>query len=386
MSFIFYTPKHLLSAFKAVAFSTILFSGLTAAAQNQIPGKIHFGLVYPLSSNGTHAPLDTNNLSVNLIAGVSSAERGVAFAGLSNVVLDDVNGSMFAGFSNHVKKTANGALFAGFANTYGGGQGPAFAGFTNVASGDVNGAQFAGFANIAKEVTGAQVGGFINVAKNLQGAQFAGFANIAKDVSISQFGGFINVAKDVKGSQFAGFINIAKKVKGAQIAGFINIADSSDCPIGIINFIKKGEKSIGVTVDENQTTMLSFRSGGRVLYGIIGAGYNFKNDDAIYGIEAGLGAHFFESRYFRLNTELISSTLTDFEDGSYFKASLRVMPAFKVASFLEIFAGPSMNFVTTNTLEGEQLRKKYLKKWEGKWDEDFRGLYLGYTGGIHILF
>jgi hypothetical protein len=366
--------------------SILLLAGLSAGAQNQIPGKIHFGLVYPLSTNGMHAPKDTNNFSINLIGGVSAAERGAAFAGLSNVVLNDVTGTLFAGFSNHVKKTVNGAMFAGFANTYGGGKGPAFGGFANVAAGDVKGAQFAGFTNIAKAVNGTQVGGFANVAKDIKGAQFAGFANVAKNVSVSQVGGFANVAKDVKGSQFAGFINIAKKVKGVQVAGFMNIADSSDCPIGIINIIKHGEKSIGVSVDENQTTMLSFRSGGKVLYGIIGAGYNVKNDDAVYAAEAGLGAHFFTSKHFRLNTELIASTLTDFEDGDYFKSSFRLMPALKLTPYLEIFAGPSLNFITTNTAEGEKLTKKYLKKWPGDWDEDFRGLYLGYTGGIHVTF
>lgn len=366
--------------------SILLLAGLNSGAQNQIPGKVHFGLVYPLSTNGTHAPLDTNNFSVNLIGGVSAAERGAAFAGISNVVFNNVKGSMFAGFSNHVKQTADGALFAGFANTYGGGRGPAFAGFANISSGDANGAQFAGFANIAKDISGIQAGGFANVAQDVKGAQFAGFTNIAKNVGVSQIGGFANVAKDVKGSQFAGFINIARKVKGAQVAGFMNIADSSDCPIGIINIIKNGEKSVGLTFDENQTSMVSFRSGGRVLYGILGIGYNFKNTDAVYAAEVGLGAHFFESKYFRLNTELISSTLTDFENGDYLKASLRVMPAIRIGKHLELFGGPSLNFITTNTLEGMELQSKYIKKWEGKWDEDFKGLYLGYTGGLHVIF
>jgi hypothetical protein len=349
----------------------LLLSGLAAGAQNQIPGKIHFGLVYPLSTNGTHAPLDTNNFSINLIGGVSAAERGAAFAGISNVVLNDVKGSMFAGFSNHVKQSVDGALFAGFANTYDGGKGPAFGGFANIATGNISGVQAAGFANIAK---------------NIEGAQFAGFANIAKNVGISQVAGFANVAKNVKGSQFAGFINIAKKVKGAQVAGFMNIADSSDCPIGIINIIKNGEMSVGLTIDENQTSMLSFRSGGKVLYGILGVGYNFENKDAVYAAEAGLGAHFFESRFFRLNTEIISSMLTDFHDGDYFKASLRLMPAIRIAKHLELFGGPTLNFIATNTQEGMELQTKYLKKWEGKHDEDFRGLYLGYTGGLHVIF
>ena len=388
---------------KTLITSILIAAGLTAAAQDQpnttkdksadsrsvtisIPGRMHFGLVYPLSTNGRNAALDTNSFSLHLIAGVSAAERGPSFAGLSNVVVNDTKGSQFAGFSNHIGKKANGALFAGFINTYGGGNGPAFAGFSNIASDSVKGAQFAGFANVAKDVNGAQFAGFINTSKNLKGSQFAGFANVAKDVSISQMAGFINTAKDVKGSQFAGFINIAKKVKGAQVAGFINIADSSDCPIGIINIIKNGEKSIGLTIDENQTSMLSFRSGGKVLYGILGIGYNFKNTDEVYAFEAGLGAHFFESRSFRVNAEITSSMLESFKEGDYMKASLRVMPAIKVTPFLEIFGGPSMNFVSTNTTEGIALTKNTIKEWPGEWDEDFRALYLGYTAGLHILF
>ncbi len=373
---------------KSIITSILLAATLTAAAQDRqsttkdksgdsrsvtisIPGKMHLGLVYPLSTNGSHAALDTNSFSLHLIAGVSAAERGPSFAGLSNVVVNDTKGSQFAGFSNHIGKTANGALFAGFMNTYGGGIGSAFAGFTNVASGNVKGAQFSGFAN---------------VAKNVNGVQFAGFANVAKDVSISQMAGFINTAKDVKGSQFAGFINIAKKVKGAQVAGFINIADSSDCPIGIINIIKNGEKSFGLTIDENQTGMLSFRSGGKVLYGIIGIGYNFKNTDEVYAFEAGLGAHFFQSRSFRVNAEITSSMLESFKEGDYMKASLRLMPALKITPFLEIFAGPSLNFISTNTTEGIALTKKTIKEWPGDWDDDFRALYLGYTGGLHVKF
>lgn len=336
--------------------SILLLAGLNAAAQKQLPGKVHFGLVYPVSTNGTHAAQDTNSFSLNLIGGLSAAERGSVIAGLSNVVIYDVKGPMIAGFSNHVGKTVDGALFSGFLNTYGGGHNTAVGGFANVASAPLKGAQFAGFANIAKEVRGLQVAGFINTAK------------------------------DVKGSQFSGFINIAKKIKGAQIAGFINIADSSDFPIGIINIIKNGEKSMGLSIDENQTTMLSFRSGGRILYGILGLGYNFKNDDAVFAAEAGLGAHLLNFHPFRLNTELVASSLFDFKRGDYFKSSLRVMPAIKLGQYLEIFGGPSLNFVTTNTLEGEKLRKKYIETWEPRWDEDFKGLYFGYTAGITFSF
>ncbi|WP_285008105.1 hypothetical protein [Pedobacter faecalis] len=326
---------------RSILTSILMAAAFTSAAQHQLPGKVHLGIVYPLSTNGTHAPLDTNNLSIHLFAGVSAEEQGPSFAGFSNVVRGNANGAQFAGFSNHIGKKANGGLFAGFLNTSGGGDHAAFAGFGNVATGDMKGLQVAGF---------------------------------------------VNTARDVNGSQIAGFINVARKVKGAQIAGFVNIADSSDCPIGIINIIRQGEKSVGLTIDENQTLMAGFRSGGKVMYGIIGLGYNFKNDDAVYAFEAGLGAHLLRTPVFRLNTELVSGMLEDFEEGEYFKASFRVMPAVKIGQSIELFAGPALHFISTDTAEGVNLTKRYLKEWNGDWDEDFRALYLGYTAGLHIRF
>lgn len=356
---------------RSLMFLGFLFTGLPSWAQSSGSTKIHFGLIYPISSNGANAPRDTNNISIHLLAGVSSVENGPSFAGLSNIVHHHAYGPQFAGFSNHVGGKAVGPLFAGFTNIYGEGKSAAFAGFANIARGEVKGSQFAGFANISKK---------------LKGAQFAGFANIATDGSASQFAGFINVAKDVKGTQISGFINVAKKVKGAQIAGFINIADSSDCPIGILNFVKNGEKSLGLSIDETQTTMLTFRSGGKVLYGILGIGYNLKNSSEVYAAEAGLGAHIFPSNKFRINVEITAGTLENFKAGEYFKSSFKVLPALKLGKHLEIFGGPSFNYTSTNTTEGKLLHKQSLHSWQNKWSDHLQRLYIGYGGGINFIF
>jgi hypothetical protein len=376
---------------KSVAFTLLFFFSLGTKAQESKTLKTHFGFVYPLSTNGARAALDTNDLSVHLIAGVSSVERGSAFAGLSNIVANETNGALFAGFSNHVGQQAGGVLFAGFLNTSRSASGSQFAGFGNVSQGNVKGVQFAWFSNIVSgAMDGLQVAGFTNVVRHINGSQFAGFSNIAQQVSASQFAGFINVAKDVKGSQFAGFINIAKKVKGAQIAGFINVAEHSDCPIGIINIIKNGEKSIAAGIDESQTTMLTFRSGGKHLYGIIGLGYNWKNTDEIYAFEAGFGAHFFQAKQFRLNLELTQSTLESFKDGEYFKSTLRMLPAVKISPWLEFFGGPSINFVSTNTQEGIALYPAtdnlVLHTWQNRWSSYRQSLHIGYQGGFQIIF
>lgn len=352
----FYMKNAQLIALATCLAALLLMASSKALGQNKVPGKIHFGFIYPLSTNGTHAPLDTNNLSIHLLAGISAAEQGASFAGLSNIVRNGTKGFQFAGFSNHISKQADGGLFAGFLNTYGGGHAVAVAGFSNVSTANVKGAQLAGFANTAKAVQGMQLAGFINKAKN------------------------------VKGSQFAGFINIAEKVKGVQFAGFINVADSSDYPIGIVNIIKNGEKSIGMSTDETLTTMLSFRSGGKVLYGIIGIGYNFKNTNEVYAFEAGLGAHLFQSPSFRINTEIVGTGLESFKAGEYFKTSFRLMPALKVGPKIEIFGGPSFNYLNTSTFEGRNLSNYYISSWENKWGSNFQALYIGYGGGIHYQF
>jgi hypothetical protein len=392
--------SHLRKSILKVFFTLGLFASVQA--QNVPADRVHLGFIYPISTHGTHAPLDTNDFSLHLIGGVSAAERGLAFAGLTNVVRNDVRGIAFAGFSNHVRTTAKGLLFAGFLNTYKQGDGMQFAGFSNVASssikgaqfagflnraGDVSGAQFAGFANIAGNVSGSQFGGFSNAAKRVDGSQFAGFANVStKGLSGSQFAGFVNVADAVKGSQFAGFINVARKVRGAQVAGFINVADSSDYPVGIINIVKNGEKSISASIDETQTSLVSFRSGGRALYGVIGLGYNFKNTDEVYAFEAGLGAHLLTTNTFRINVELATIYIEGFSYGEYFKSSLRVLPALRLGPNLELFAGPALHYVNTNTSEGKALISNYIYQHQNRWGDNFQGIYIGYTGGLAVTF
>lgn len=377
---IYIYPSICLKTLLFVVFSLIY---LSSKSQSQAD-NIHIGFIYPISTHGTHAPADTNVFSFHVLAGVSAEEKSFTFSGLTNIVKNNVSGVQFAGFSNHIGGNSKGLLFAGFTNTYKAAEGIQFAGFGNTAKRNIKGAQFAGFINTAGDVEGAEFGGFSNIAKNINGTQFAGFINVAKRIKGTQFAGFANIAKDVTGTQFAGFINVAKKVKGTQFAGFINIADSSDNPIGILNFIKNGEKSIGVSIDENSTTLLSFRSGGKSLYGILGAGYNFENEDEVYAFEAGLGAHFFPSKNFRINAELAQTTLESFNGGEYFKASARILPAIRFASRIEIFGGPVLSYINTNTAEGKSLHSKYI--WNTTRNNNLQALYLGYTGGIQVLF
>jgi hypothetical protein len=324
---------------RTVALLFLLFVASNIYAQKNNDARANIGLIYPLSSNYTNAPHDTNNFSLNLLAGVSAGERGFAIAGLSNVVRGNATGLQIAGFSNNISKNASGVMVAGFINTYG----------------------------------------------QEKGTAVAGFANIARDSSNIQVAGFLNTSGNVNGLQVAGFINVAKKLKGTQV-GFINIADSAGTQVGIINIAKNNDKSIGVSIDESETTMLSFRSGGNRFYGILGIGYNGKNAKEKYAYEAGIGFNILREKAFSLKTELISSGLESFKGDEYFKSSSYLMPAFKITRNIEIFAGPSFNYVDTDNVEGKTIVKKYITSWTRNDGADLYGLYFGYTAGIQFHF
>lgn len=300
-----------------------------AQAQTQTPppalkkNRAHIGLIYPVSTNGWEAASYSNSLSLHAIAGASGAETGVALAGVALIIKDSASGLLASGFANYVQHNAR----------------------------------------------GTQLAGFMNSAGSSKGVSMAGFINVSGDA----------------GTQIGGFMNIAKKVKGVQIAGFLNIADSSDYPIGFVNIIRNGEKSIGLSTDETLTSLVTFRSGSRKLYGILGVGYNGKDKKDLYAWEGGMGAHFNIARDFRLNTEVVSIGLTDFKSGDYFRTSLRVLPAVRLGHRVELFAGPTFNYIRSEKGKGAGLVTHYL--WSEKEPSGIlHGLYFGATGGMSIIF
>jgi hypothetical protein len=351
-------------------FSSIQFYAGKSFGQKDSLRPAHIGLVYPISSNGVKAADYTNRFSLHAIAGVSRNETYVGIAGAAQVIKHNASGVQVSGAVNTVGRDAEGVQIAGAVNVIGN---------------NADGVQVAGAVNfIRNHASGSQIAGFANVAGSASAVQIAGFGNIAKsDVRGVQVAGFLNKAGNVNG-QIAGFLNVARTVKGVQLAGFLNIADSSDYPIGIFNFIKSGEKSVSLTFDESRTGLVSFRSGGRVLYGIAGIGYNFKDTHRNhYAAEAGLGAHIRLGRSFRINTEAVNLSLTDFKKGTYLKSSLRILPAYRPGSRVEVFAGPTINYVNYSKESGNGLVGRYL--WSRLRHGDFQGLYLGCVAGIHIM-
>jgi hypothetical protein len=329
------------------------------------PRSLNIGLVYPISTNGFNAPQCINYFSLNAIAGISRAETGASIAGLANIVLDKSSGLQLAGLWNMTRNHSAGVQIGGLANMSGG-------------------------ANV-------QIAGLMNTAgnANINNADIphVGPLNNSGDANI-QIAGFLNNANDAH-VQIAGFINIAKRVKGVQLAGFLNIADSSDCPIGLINLIRNGEKSAGFSVDETRTILSSFRSGGRKLYGIVGIGYNGhmhqlhsapSSDEALNlaSGEAGIGAHWNIGEAFRVNTELAATICTDFEHGDYQKYIFRFLPSLHFQHF-EAFAGPTFNYACSDKGLGSDLINHYV--WsQNEGSLKFEAVFFGAIAGINYRF
>ncbi|MCD6064327.1 MAG: hypothetical protein K0R82_2238 [Flavipsychrobacter sp.] len=364
---------------KALHLAAGLLLSISAFAQEKDTRPFHIGLIYPISSNGINAEDYVNYCSINAIAGLSGGERGFCASGLGNVIMGCAGGFTAAGFVNIIKDESKGTQVAGFMNSIGSGaQGLQAAGFMNLTSSG-RGTQLAGFANITPgNMEGFQAAGFMNLSCNT-GVQIAGFMNIAGNVSGLQTAGFTNIAGDVN-TQISGFLNVAGKVKGTQI-GFINVAEENDNPIGVVNIIKNGEKNIGITVDESLTTLATFRSGGKNLYGIIGAGYNLRHNDILWALETGLGVHAPISKSFRLNFELVASSLTNFYEDTYLKASVRALPSLMLTDRWEIFAGPTFTF-TEYSVYDDGLEANYV--WSNTHWDSFFGLHFGAIGGVQF--
>lgn len=314
-----------------------------------------FSFVTPLSTNGLHAAQYTNTVSLNLLVGTSKNEEAFTLGGLANIITQNATGVQFAGLSNYVGNNGKGVQFAGL---------------TNINKNRFDGLQFAGLVNTAGAMNGFQFAGLVNVAKNVKGLQFAGL---------------VNVAKDVKGLQFGGLINVAKKVNGVQFAGIINIAEDSDCPIGLINIIKNGEMGIALTYDAIGNMVVSFRSGGKYTYGIIGIGYNHKTTGSTLMTEAGFGAHIPVVSWFRINNEIKASSIGCDSETPVFNGGYALIPAFKIGNHCELFAGASINYMETRQVNNDKIFSNHAL-WERNSATRLQQVYIGYQVGVQYLF
>lgn len=398
----------------ALIFHFTLLTIFPSLAQEKRNVPAHVGLFYPISTNGINATDFENNFSFHLFTGLSGGETGFACYGLAGMVNGNMKGLQVSGIYNKVSETQQGFQLGGILNQVGGNsEGIQVAGISNLTGGnaiiqisgiynralDVNSMQVAGIVNTAKNVKGlqvsgissfstslkgVQVSGISNISTNMDGLQIAGIINQTGDVEGIQIAGIVSNAKIVKGSQISGIVNRAEKVSGVQIAGLLNIADSSDYPIALINLIKNGEKRIGISTDENLSTIISFRSGGRKIYGIIGGGYNFNTDHLPYVIESGLGIKLLDTRVFRMDLEAFNHVATDFKNTDYFKSGVRLIPILNLSEKIQLFGGPSLSYINSDKTETFDHSGTVLWKQKNYNSTRDHSLQLGFSAGLQI--
>jgi len=353
---------------------------------------IHLGIVPPLSTNGKEAKSFTNNLSLHLLWGESQNERGLSVSGIANKARNSAYGVHIAGLVNRIGYDINGSWPADLNNYSGGdGKGLAIAGLGNTAY-NYDGVMISLF-NRAAILNGIQIG-LGNGTNKLNGLQI-GMVNGTSDGKGIQIG-MGNLADSISGIQI-GIFNERKK-SGFQI-GIVNIAEHNDWPIGILNLISDGEKKVGISVDEIASTVISYRSGGRYLYGIVGAGYNFKSNHNHMVIEAGIGAHIHLSEKFRIDNEIIWNGLTvpdikgssnddDKDNDHNFKLlnkfTYRLLPVFKCGNRIEIFGGPTINYMQTNYTNNKKIfPSSHL--WRKFDEKTLKQAHIGWVVGIQYV-
>lgn len=254
-----------------------------------------FSIVSGVSSNGMHSGWYINKFAVNLFSGLSAANRYFQLSGISSLNLQFATGIQLAGIANVVgsntfinmtigeereqlregfKSNMTGIQFAGLINLIRDDMsGWQTSGGVNFVHKDAKSLQLAGLANmVGGNLIGLQIAGLFNVAlKSSSGIQLAGLSNLSngtmRGVQISMLNkawringrnsdppskltgwqiGLVNLASRMDGLQI-GIINRARKMRGVQI-GLINFFSTapnktlakSGVPIGIINIGSKG--------------------------------------------------------------------------------------------------------------------------------------------------
>ena len=338
-----------------VLFCLLLSFNVFSQEKNFRPVQINFG--FPLSTiNVKKAKEYTNAFSINLLVGISKNERSLALAGISNVIANNATGLQIASVSNYIGNA---------------GYGIAVAGVTNINKGSY---------------TGIQVSGVYNYSGSGNGIAVAGVANTSKDSYIGlQLSGVTNIAGDVKGLQFAAVANIAKKVKGVQFATILNVAEESDFPIAFINIIKNGKMGVALSYDMLNNTMLSFRSGGKYTYGILGVGYNnLVNDGSKVVAEAGYGIHVPINDWIEINNEFKATSLGFSNDKVCYNASYLLAPSFTFKNHYNVFGGASFNYLNTNYVNSNDLMpNNYFWSKDGNYNQR---MYIGYQIGLQYVF
>lgn len=342
-------------------------------------------LIPGISSQGMFGSQMVNRVSLNLIGGYSAGTEGFETAGIFNINQQDTRGLQVAGMANMVGGEMQGVQVAGIYNTvFQKVEGTQIAGLYNAAKSGSNGLQVAGLYNRSDSIAGHQIAGLVNKTGIAKGIQIGGLMNLAPvQGGLIQMAGLMNVSGGSVESQAAGLLNRASHVRQFQL-GIINIAESNDYPIGLLNLVKNGKKSVSLAMDESATFQLTLRTGGQKLYGILGIGYLVGNLHTHFGYDLGIGIMALDYGQFSLDAEWVNRVATDFRTKSENTNSFRLLPAFRLSPRSKIFIGPSLNFTVIDYDPGKRIPGLVLADYSIA--SNIYGIFGGAIGGVQFSF
>lgn len=304
--------------------------------------------------------------AINLVS-TSTNKKSVTLGGIASIVREEAFGVQIGGLYNHVGGVGCGAAIAGLGNTI---------------MGSYYGMQIGGLSNYnADDSKGVMIGGLGNVAGGgADGLQLAGLLNIAEKARGMQLAGLTNIAEDVYGLQFAGVVNVAKRVRGVQFASILNVAEESDFPIGLINVVKNGSMGVALTYDMMGNALVSFRSGGRYSYGIVGVGCNQQAADKVVA-EAGYGIHIPLCKWLQVNNEMKATAPVN---TSSVNCGYLIAPSITLWNHCNLFGGASVNYLMSSDTNLGFVPKREL--WQKQSTNGVQRLYIGYQVGVQYVF
>lgn len=321
-------------------------------------GEKSFAQISVLPAFGTNtyeSAETTNNISMNLLWGVSGGVDGLEVGGMMNTVRKDVKGFQAAGFGNRVGRNVTGTQVGGIFNKNSGTTtGLQAAGVINLTN-DVQAAQAAGAINWARgDVAGLQASGLMNrVGGDAAALQVGGLFNLNKGNAKVQVGGLMNRAHNVEIMQFGGLINVAGgEVKGFQVA-LINVSDTvSGVPIGLINIVKHGYNKVDIYASETLHGNFQLKLGANAFYNIFNVGAQVPPGDGsyIWGLGYGIGTVTTLSEKTTMNWELMAIHISENETWTNTLNSIgqaRFLWNFQIGRSIGFFLGPTANVMVS---------------------------------------
>jgi hypothetical protein len=165
-----------------------------------------------------------------------------------------------------------------------------------------------------------------------------------------------------------------------------NIKEESDFPIALINIIKNGKMGVALSYDILNNTVLSFRSGGKYSYGILGVGYNGKVKDGSKVVaEAGYGIHIPVTDWFEINNEFKATSMRFSNDKTCSNASYLLAPSFTFLNHFNVFGGASFNYLYSNYVNPDELLPNNCL-WEKDNSDNKQRMFIGYQIGLQYVF